>query len=115
MTAIAASRSASVASGEARIAAARACCMARRTPGSFSCASARSSAGRAAGSRDLNTASAALARASGSGENSIRLPIAASIARRTALLTRTGFEVVGVDVGDRLAGAGVDVVGAVGS
>ena len=77
-SAIAASWSASLASGLLSTAAARACCMAVRTEPSFSWAIARSSAGISEVSRDLKTASAAAARVAGSGANRRRPPIAAS-------------------------------------
>ena len=88
--ATAARRAGSGASGVARRAAARACCMVVATEVSFSAASARSRAGRAVVSRDLKTASAASARVLASGEKRRRAPIAASSERRTALLRRTG-------------------------
>ena len=73
------------------MAAARACSMRRLTDGSVSLARARSRAGSAAGSCELKTASAACRRVDGLVSNSCRLPIAASMAPRTALFRRTGL------------------------
>ena len=68
-----------MASAVASTAAARACCITPRIPSSFSAAIARVKAGKAAASRDFNTASAALRRTTGSGLNSVSPPLAASI------------------------------------
>ncbi len=58
--------------------------------GTFSCAMARSSAGTDPASREWNTAAAAAARCTGSGDISRTVPSAASTATRMLLLTRTG-------------------------
>ena len=99
-TTTAARRSGSPALPLASTAAARACCMIRRMSGRVSTSIAWFSAGTAAASRDLNTSSAALRRLSGSGESRVSAPMAASAARRTALLSRTGFSPGGVSVTD---------------
>ena len=63
----------------------------------FPSGSPRSSAGSALASLDLKTARAASRRRAGSGDSSVRLPSAASMARRTRLLTRTGLRSPGAD------------------
>ena len=98
-TVTAASRSGSLASGDDSSAAALACSMRCLTPGSASLARARSSAGSAAGSCDLNTASAAASRIVRSDENRRRLPNAASMAPRTALFMRTGLRPLAITSG----------------
>ena len=87
---IAASRSGSALSVALRMAAARACSMVRLIAGSVSRAIAVLSAGRAAASREWNTASAAAARCVWSGESRRTAPRAAFTACRMLLLTRTG-------------------------
>ena len=72
-------RSTSELSGAASIAAARACSMRRFTLGIGFLRQARSNAGKAAGSRARNTASAAASRAEASGANSRNTPSASSI------------------------------------
>ena len=83
------SLSASEASSEFRITAARASVSACLTRASVSFASAASSAGSTLSSRDLNTACAAWKRRLGSGAISVRPPSAASMARRMRLLIST--------------------------
>ena len=92
--------------------AARACSSAALARALVSLASAASIAGSALASRDLNTASAASMRFCGSGLASVSEPIAASIAARSPLLTRTFLKARGVDAGELLVGARVDDVAA---
>src|SRR5262245_190000 len=91
MTPTASIFSASLASGLNRMTAAWASTKARLMVGLVSFWIAATSAGNALGSFDLNTARAASSRRAGSGDNSVRPPSAASMARRTRLLTRTGL------------------------
>ncbi len=90
MTPTASIFSASLASGLNRITAACASISARRMVGLVSFLIAASSVSSTLASLDLNTARAASRRRAGSGDKSVRPPSAASIARRTRLLTRTG-------------------------
>jgi hypothetical protein len=89
--ATAASRSASGDSDRASTMAARAASSALRAAPLFSRVRAPSMIGSAAGSRDLNTASAALMRFCGSGARRVSEPTAASTTRRSLLLSLTGF------------------------
>jgi hypothetical protein len=89
--ATAARRSISGDSERASTIAARAASSARRAAPLLSRESAVSMTGKAAGSRDLNTASAALMRFCGSAARSVIEPRAPSTARRSLLLRRTGL------------------------
>ena len=75
--------------------AARASSSAFFTRASASLPMAVSSVASTLASFDLKTALAASSRLAGSGESSVRLPSAASMARRTRLLTRTGLSPAG--------------------
>ena len=86
---IAASWSASLLSGDESTAAARACSMRDACRRVLFLRQRAVERRQSAGSCEVNTASAALMRAAESGENRCRMPSAASIARRTALFTRT--------------------------
>ena len=90
ITPIASTFSVSLASGLNRMTAACASTSARRTFGLVSFLIAATRVSSAFGSLDLNTARAASRRRAGSGDIRVRPPIAASMARRTRLLTRTG-------------------------
>ncbi len=94
-TATASSLSASEASSENRITAARASVSACLIRGSVSFSKAASSAGSTLVSRDLNTACADSKRFSGSRACKLMPPIAASSARRTRLLRRTSLRSAG--------------------
>ena len=107
-SATAASRTGSAVPGIGSRMAARASASACLTRGSCSPAKAWSSAGSAAASRERNTAWAASSRRSGSGFIRVRLPTAASTARRMRLLTLIGLSEAATGRAAPAAGRGVE-------